>query len=88
MAVLAQVLKVLLDVYSIVIIARAFLSFFAYDSYSPLMQFLMTVTEPVLAPIRRLMPAGGAFDFSPIIALILIQAVEALVLSALLGGAR
>jgi YggT family protein len=42
--------------------------------------FVFGVSEPILAPIRRAMPFFGGIDFSPFIALILIQVVTSLVL--------
>lgn len=44
---------------------------------------VFNVTEPVLAPIRRFMPAAGGIDFSPLIALLLIQIIASLLLRAL-----
>jgi len=41
------------------------------------------VTEPVLAPIRRLMPIAGGMDFSPFIALLLIQIITSIILRVL-----
>ena len=41
------------------------------------------VTEPVLAPIRRFLPMAGGIDFSPLIALLLIQIVASIILRAL-----
>jgi YggT family protein len=38
------------------------------------------VTEPVLAPIRRYMPIAGGMDFSPLIALLLIQIITVVIL--------
>lgn len=83
-----QLIKTVFDAYTIAIIARAFLSFVMYDPYNPLMHFLTVITEPVLAPIRRFMPSTGAFDFSPIVALILIQLLESIVISSLAGSIR
>jgi YggT family protein len=45
--------------------------------------FVFGVSEPILAPIRRAMPFFGGIDFSPFIALILIQVVTSLVLRAI-----
>jgi YggT family protein len=42
--------------------------------------FVFGVTEPILSPIRRAMPFFGGIDFSPLIALLLIQLVSSLVL--------
>lgn len=45
-----------------------------------LAQFVWGVSEPVLAPIRRLMPATAGFDLSPMIAIIAIQVVQSILL--------
>ena len=42
--------------------------------------FIFSVTEPILAPIRRALPAAAGMDFSPLIALVLLQLVEQLLL--------
>ncbi len=56
-----------LQLYSWLIIARALVSWVSPDPYNPIVQFLHRSTEPVLAPIRRLLPVS-AIDVSPIIA--------------------
>jgi len=40
--------------------------------------FIFSVTEPILAPIRRALPMAAGMDFSPLIALVLLQLVEQL----------
>jgi YggT family protein len=44
--------------------------------YGPIVRFVYAVTEPVLNPVRRLLPAMGGLDFSPIIVLILARLVQ------------
>lgn len=46
-------------------------------------ELVWNVTEPVLAPIRRYMPIAGGMDFSPFIALLLIQILASLILRVL-----
>lgn len=46
-------------------------------------ELVWNVTEPVLAPIRRFMPMAGGFDFSPFIALLLIQIIASILLRVL-----
>jgi YggT family protein len=46
-------------------------------------ELVWNVTEPVLAPIRRFMPMAGGFDFSPFIALLLIQILASILLRVL-----
>jgi YggT family protein len=40
--------------------------------------FIVSVTEPILGPIRRALPMGAGLDFSPLIALVLLQLVQQL----------
>jgi YggT family protein len=44
---------------------------------------LTQMTEPILAPIRRVLPTFGMLDFSPLVAIILLQIIQALLVSAL-----
>jgi YggT family protein len=46
-------------------------------------EFVWNVSEPILSPIRRAMPAFGAIDFSPLIALLVIQLVRTVILGVL-----
>ena len=58
------------------VIARSLLSWFPVDQSSTLYQMLYRVTEPIIEPIRRVMPNMGMMDLSPmmaIFALILMQ---------------
>ena len=68
----------------IAIFARVLLSWFPQVSTTnPLVQFVFTITEPILGPIRRLLPRMGAFDLSPMIALILIYIIQSVLSQAL-----
>jgi len=49
---------------------------YVLDAYHPLRRVLDRVVEPMLIPIRRLMPATGNWDLSPIVLLIIVQVVE------------
>jgi YggT family protein len=49
------------------------------QSYSPIYQILDQITAPVLNPIRRIIPPIGGFDFTPLIALIGLQALMILI---------
>ena len=61
----------------VAIIARALLSWFNMDPGSPLIQALNSITEPILDPIRRIMPRIGMIDLSPLVAILLLQLVSA-----------
>jgi len=75
----------LLNLYSWVIIAAALITWVSPDPRNPIVQFLHRVTEPVLAPVRRLLPPWktGGLDLSPLIVLIAIQFVERVILPSL-----
>jgi YggT family protein len=72
----------LLSMYSWVIIAAALMTWVSPDPRNPVVMFLRRVTEPVLEPVRRLLPPWktGGLDLSPLIVLIAIQIVERVVL--------
>jgi YggT family protein len=73
---LATVLDTVLWLYMWVIIARALISWVNPDPWNPIVQFLERVTEPVLAPIRRLVGWRMGIDLSPIIAILAITFLQ------------
>ncbi|CEP69494.1 Uncharacterised protein family Ycf19 [Moorella glycerini] len=85
MPTLAILIRVAFEVLNWLIIARILISWFPHDPYHPVMRFIYEVTEPVLAPFRRLMPRTSIpIDFSPIIAVLVLQLVERLLISFIL----
>jgi len=76
----------LLNLYCWVIIAAALITWVSPDPRNPIVKFLRLVTEPVLAPVRRLLPPWktGGLDLSPMIVLIAIQFVDRVILPTLL----
>ncbi len=62
----------ILDIYALLILIRAVLSWFVRDYGNQLYRILIKVTEPVLAPLRRVLPRMG-IDLSPMVAIVLIQ---------------
>ncbi|MFZ3063989.1 MAG: YggT family protein [Nitrospirota bacterium] len=70
---LAKILDYGLTIYMYIIIARAVISWVNPDPYNPIVQFLYRITEPVLTPIRRLVPIYKiGVDISPIIVIMAI----------------
>lgn len=66
----------MLRIYSYLILARVLMSWFVRDPSSSLFSiylFLASITEPILGPIRRILPSMGGFDFSAIVAFLLID---------------
>jgi YggT family protein len=69
-----QIISLLLQLFELALLARIILSWFPnVDRSNPIIQFLFDVTEPVLRPIRNMLPPGGMFDFSPLIVFLIIQ---------------
>ncbi len=57
----------------LLVLGRVFLSWFDPAGRSQLGSFLITTTEPLLAPIRRVLPPTGAVDLSPLVVLIVLS---------------
>jgi YggT family protein len=74
-------------VYNLILFARVLMSWLpGLDPRNPIVQFLVQVTEPVLAPLRRLIPPVAMMDISPIVAFLLLEVVRRLVLGALIAA--
>jgi YggT family protein len=74
----------LLGLYILVLVVRALLSWFPLSPGSaiyPVARFLYTVTEPVLAPVRQLIPPMGGFDVSFLVVLLGLQLVRSAICS-------
>jgi len=82
-----QMITLASKLFTLLIIARVVLSWVSPDPHNPLVRFVYRVTEPVLGPVRSLLPAMGGFDFSPILVLIGVQVLENLLVRALIGMA-
>ena len=76
---LAYLLLWLIQALSLLIVARALLSWFIRDTTHPVMRILLDLTEPVLRPIRRMMPSDVMVDFSPLIAIVALQILGGLI---------
>ena len=75
MTILFSILRVLCDVLTVVILLRVIVSWYSPKPTNILVVILYRVTEPFLAPLRRIIPRVGRFDFSPLVAIILIQLI-------------
>jgi YggT family protein len=81
---LITLIQVTANLLTLVILVDVILSFFL-NPFHPLRQTLDTIVEPLLAPIRQIMPQTGMLDFSPLILLILIQLIESVLVQILLN---
>lgn len=63
----------LIDYYSVVVLVTVILSWFQLPPSNQVVRIARMLTEPALAPIRKLVPPAGRIDFSPLILLVLLQ---------------
>jgi YggT family protein len=67
------------------IIVRALMSWFNPSLENPLVRIVYDITEPVLAPLRRIVPTIGMMDITPIVAILLMNAIMQVLTSTLMG---
>ncbi|MCD6459732.1 YggT family protein [bacterium] len=71
-----MILIKLLRFYEMILFFRIILSWVSPDPYNPIVRFLYSFTEPVLAPVRKLIPPlGGMLDLSPMIVFFVIELI-------------
>ena len=80
---LISLVRLLFELYTFVMLARVLLSWVQLDPGNPIVRIIYQLTEPLLAPIRRMLPQTGMVDFSPIVAFIAIIIVEQIVITLL-----
>jgi YggT family protein len=73
-------INVLAQALTLAIFVRVIMSWVPLKLPFGLGEFVFAVTEPILGPIRRALPIAGGMDFSPIVAFLLIQVVQAVLL--------
>ncbi len=78
--------NVLFTLLELAILARVLLSWFRVDPYHPVVAFLYQITEPILSPLRDVIPSLGMIDISPIVALILIDIIRQIIRALILSG--
>lgn len=85
MTFLYDFVDLLFDLLSFAILARAFLSWFNVNPYNPAVVFLRQITDPILDPLRRIIPPVSGIDFSPLVAIFLLQIIRRIVLAILIS---
>ena len=68
----------LIDLYSLVVLGSVIISWVQLPPTHPVATFLGAMTEPLLAPIRRVLPPMGGLDFSPLVLLFGLQFLRGL----------
>jgi len=77
--ILRRFVDILCQVLTIAIFARAIVSWFPMTPGNRLVALLYQLTEPILAPLRRIIPRVGLIDITPMVAIILLQIIARLV---------
>jgi|YNPNPStandDraft_1061719.scaffolds.fasta_scaffold139016_2 YggT family protein len=82
---LVYFIRLLFTAINLAILARVILSWLRVDPYSPAVQLIYQITEPILGPFRRVVPPIGMIDISPIVALIVLEIAQRIIITMLLG---
>ena len=77
----------LVGIYTMLVIIRVIFSIAMLSYSNRVMRFLVDITEPLLGPLRRVVPLVGRFDISPMVALLILWVLQAAVAGTLLRGA-
>lgn len=72
---LANFIGLFAQVVSLAIFVRAILSWFPIGMDNPFVTLLVQITDPILVPLRRMIPTIGTFDLTPMIAIILLNVI-------------
>ena len=78
--ILVRIINILSQFIILLVIIKVILSYFM-DPYHPVRRTLDNLVEPMLAPIRRVVPLIGMFDFSPLVLIILVQILSSVLIS-------
>ena len=82
---LANIINIIVQLLTILVIIKVFLSYFM-SPYHPLRLNIDRVVEPILRPIRNLIPPLGMIDLSPIILIVIVQLLGRILISILLSA--
>ncbi|MEP1444950.1 MAG: YggT family protein [Paraglaciecola sp.] len=74
------------NIYLMVVLLRLWLQFARADFYNPFSQFVVKATQPIVAPMRRVIPAIGRLDTATLILALLVAGLKIVVLNLVLGG--
>ncbi len=78
---IADLLSLALNVFMVAILIQVVLSWVAQGAYNPLTSTLYSLTDPVLSPVRRVIPPIGGMDLSPLVVLLSIPLIKMLVIT-------
>jgi len=80
---MALLISLVFNILYIVLVVRVIMSWVGADPYNEIVRVVFMITEPILAPLRKLPLQAGALDFSPIVAFILLSVLKNFVVNIL-----
>jgi YggT family protein len=83
MDIVLNFVRILVIILQFAIIGRAVLSWFPVDPRNPLVSVLNEITEPILAPLRRVVPRIGMIDITPMVAIFVLYIIQQVALDGL-----
>jgi len=86
MSAIIYIVETLLSLALFVVLARLLLQLTRADFRNPIAQAIVQLTNPLIVPLRRVLPPIGKLDTASVVAVLLVAAVEVAVLSALRGA--
>ena len=81
---LITIINIVSQLLVLLVFISVILSYFM-DPYHPIRRGVDNIVQPMLAPIRRVVPTVGMLDFSPLVLILLLQLVKSLLVSLLLN---
>lgn len=75
-AIFIRFVQILVTILQFAIIGRSVLSWFPIDPRSPIISVLNEITEPILAPLRRVVPRVGMLDLTPMAAILILFVIQ------------
>jgi len=79
-------IQTLFGLYILAVMLRFLLQWVRADFYNPLVQVLVKITNPVLIPLRRIVPGLYGMDLAAVVLMLVLQAIELYLLATALGG--
>ena len=74
------------NIYLMVVLLRLWLQFARADFYNPFSQFVVKATQPIVAPIRRILPSIGRLDTATFVLALIVAGLKIVTLNVVLGG--
>jgi len=80
---LTYLISTITDLYVAAILVRLLLQWVGADFYNPLSQFLIKITNPVLVPVRRVIPPIGKLDTASVVVMLVLEMLQLIIISLL-----